>query len=418
MGNNSSSRRFAIIPHAGKMFAGEMRKKVFSQLNKEANIVFFLAADHKGLGRGKTHIDLSLSLDTQEHSFRFVKDELFDHFSKARFVAIIPGSEFDGSACERYVLDTLKESEGSVLIGTTDLTHNGDRFGSGSGTGVGEPSGLNKILNEEEMIANLTRVRFPTDRLKLTGEKICGSNSVRAFVSMLRKLYPGTGPGLEGSVVDYYDSSAMRVRDVTKTKEDFVSYVGIVYGPPNPIPMLPPQFDVDISLSFLKAFLLLRPGLDSLHLPSWSVFHSLTNGVFVGTSVDGKTNCSVGEFEDGTSSTASKIIRAFRRCPADAEERWGVPYSGSGSGSGSLQYKIELLEPEDQWQIGYRPGPRFGTKIVLSSGRNATFLPSVASEFGSSQEYLKRLVLKAGGRSVDDIKEVYSYKTKVYKSRY
>ena len=106
-----------------------------------------------------------------------------------------------------------------------------------------------------------------------------------------------------------------------------------------------------LALGSIKSEILkiLNHGSYEVRLPKWSPFYQTHQGVFVGTSLDGKTNCSYGRYETNSKEkTATKIVEAAGDCVSDAKNRWHIPYKVSNVDK--LTYKLELLEPKQNWK--------------------------------------------------------------------
>ena len=184
--------------------------------------------------------------------------------------------------------------------------------------------------------------------------------------------------------------------------ESFVSYVTIVYGPGIQQNTILSELDIMMAIATVKSNLLAHVYRRRYHvyLPSWSPFYKKTQGVFVGTSLQDKTNCSYGRYEDGAS-TAEKITEAALDCPTNASDHWKMPYSEDVMDK--LKYKVELLQPEKDWRplanlLDFPLDGRHGMYLTLPTGQSATYLPVVArdSEWEIT-DYLRALAAKAGG---------------------
>ena len=102
-----------IIPHSGIQYGGLARKKIFLQLKKKErkNIlkIIYISAYHNKLN---------------EHSYEWVKDELYDYFPNAEHIIYQP-KNWDES---KNLSKNIKIDKHSLLIGTTDLIHYGEKF--------------------------------------------------------------------------------------------------------------------------------------------------------------------------------------------------------------------------------------------------------------------------------------------------
>ena len=165
--------------------------------------------------------------------------------------------------------------------------------------------------------------------------------------------------GMTGKVTDYYDSNfgdkqLNKYVILHKPLPDFVSYVSIIYGKGVSQNTLE-HLDIMMAIGIVKSEIIkiLHNNHYSVRLPYWSPFYKMKQGVFVGTSLGKKTNCSYGRYEvDSKSSkkynilenTAKKIVEAAGDCIKDARDRWKIPYKIDDLDR--LNYKIELLQPK------------------------------------------------------------------------
>ena len=154
----------------------------------------------------------------------------------------------------------------------------------------------------------------------------------------------------------------------------------------------------------------------------WSPFYGKKHGIFVGTSINDRTNCSYGRYENH-SSTAVKITEASLDCPKDAAVRWQMPYTKDviNDTKYNLKYKVELLESKKKWKkikniMKFPLDGKHGMYLTLPNGRSATYLPVVARDrHWSIDKYLTALAKKAGGNG-DDWKHPRTV-AKVYTSK-
>ena len=412
--------RAALIPHAGKAYAGDARDTVFSLLPRSTTHIIYLAAVHRlipgeapyllhddGGFAPPSHLRFA-SPSYREHSFDWVEPELRDKFPRAKVIAIGPNDI--SMELVHWITWFIRSHDKSVLLATTDLIHYGKEFDNVDY--LRYPHQLSKEKNEEELIEALVSAPIHPGRvasiLKSDSQLTCGHVAVMTFARVIHAL------GFTGKVVDYYDSHGAMSGDIldrysvdSQRVDSFVSYVSIVYGKGVRQSVLVP-FDIMQAIGSVKsnvAGALASPRYKA-DLPTWSPFHDREQGVFVGTGAGEETNCSYGRYEGGGGTTADKITEAARDCPKDASERWRRPYDSGDLGR--YNYKVELLDPKREWKSypGKEAIRRFkmdgkrGMFLRLPSGGAATYLPVVARENKdwTKEEYMRHLTRKAGGK--------------------
>ena len=434
----NSNIRCALIPHAGIQYAGDARKSAFQHFNgPDTKVIIYIATNHKPSTSNITYIlynnsKYKLPKDIyhkpipyeNEHSFKWVHDELTSYFTNAKILAIGPNQY--NKKLKQWIVHFMKNTPKCILLATTDLTHYGDIFNNSLMFKF--PQQLYKQRYEEEFISSLTRkplnIRI-VNRLLRKQDLMCGPMATQLFIQVCNGL------NYTGKVVDYYDSygiennpdsnrSDLLNRYIIQPNniEHFVSYVSIVYGSginQNKIN----QFDILMGIGLVKSVMLRylykkynNINHYNLKLPKWSPFYSIYSGVFVGTNIGTQTNCSYGRYENRTQTTAMKIRAASNDCPGDANNRWHTPYSLHDIGS--TQFKIELLQPKKEWKTykgvqayqQFKIDGKHGLYLTLPSERSATYLPVVARDNldWTVDQYMRRLVRKAGGNG-DEWKE-------------
>ena len=188
----------------------------------------------------------------------------------------------------------------------------------------------------------------------------------------------------------------------------FVSYASVTFGA-YPQPVLRSLLPIDINLGLgavktvIRAMVCNKP-VPSHIIPSWSSLHSHKNGVFVGTSKGGHTNCCYGRYE-GMTSLARRIPGGAADCPGDAENRWMMGYTENDIDR--MTYKLEILDLHDEWEsypsmeapTVFPWDGNHGMLLTLHTGRAATYLPVVARELLNKwdvETYMNELSKKAG----------------------
>lgn len=421
--------RAALIPHAGKDYAGQARFNAFKYINPNTKYIIYISAFHKLNHSNKSYIfhndniisnvdisDTQLNLEIatfKEDSFEWVYPELKFYFPRAKILAI--GPKFYKNGLINYIYNFLINHDKSVLIATSDLIHYGSNYNNIHL--LKKPQQIDKIHKEEFLIShlvssqiNITKIRKHTYLKHL----MCGPRAIEFFSEIMIKL------NYHGKVVDYYDSYSMgksRDKDIlnkylisAKKRDNFVSYVSIIYGA-EIIQDIILDFDIIMQIAILKSTI--KNNLDKIEhpllTPIWSPFHRTKQGVFLGTNIDRQTNCSTGVFEsDELVSTAVKIVRASKNCISDAADRWHIPYKKDMLDR--MKYKIELLKPRNEWKkypasaahkvFDLKSG-KYGVLLTLRSGKSATYLPIVAQENPnwSIDKYMESLSKKAIGDS-------------------
>ena len=452
--------RAAIIPHAGTLYAGEARESIFSKIkqqnkhNEIKKIIYISAIHnsrdiHKGIYEfSKDHLfgktpHLEKLPDIKEHSFEWVEDELRQSFPVADIFVITPVKLYKHNAIQKWISNYMRKHKNCLLFSTTDLTHHGESYHNHT---LRHPHRLHKQHYEEAFISELVKEHFSIGKIVGFVKQnllLCGPFSVSLFMNVMKML------GMTGKVTDYYDSNfgdkkLNKYVILQKPSPNFVSYVSIIYGKGVQQNKLD-TFDIMMAIGAVKSEIIknLYNSDYTIRLPYWSPFYHMNQGVFVGTSIGKKTNCSYGRYElHDTSSkkytvgenTATKIVEAAGDCVRDARDRWKLPYQIDDLDN--LNYKIELLQPKKYWKE--YPGKDVkrhfkmdGTQgIYLALDRNksklvkraATYLPVVARENKSwtIEKYMDALSEKANGSPrewVDGTIHVYTSTSYTWNSR-
>ena len=408
--------RAAIIPHAGKKYAGAARKSVFKLMNKSATHIIYIATIHKpshsklvyilsnsSFKLPKTFHQQSIPYD--EHSYKWVAPELHHYFPAAQILAIGPNNY--SRNLKQWIVEFMKKHPKCILLATTDLIHYGESFNNIDL--LQYPQQLSKQKEEEKFIEALVKNPIKPHQIsRFTARHylMCGPRAIDLFAHIMASLH------YSGKVVDYYDSHSSAAYDLlnkyiidTRPVKHLVSYVAIIYGK-NIRQQKINNFDIMMAIGTVKSNLLSNVYNKKyiVHLPSWSPFYKRKQGVFVGTSINGKTNCSYGRYENH-SSTAIKITEASLDCPRDASERWHMPYTKQSIDK--MTYKVELLEAKKHWKtignlLDFPLDGKHGMYLTLANGRSATYLPVVArDEKWHIKNYLRSLTKKAGGQADD-----------------
>ena len=413
-----------MIPHAGKQYAGPLRKTAFDALQtSNPALIIYLSAIHntKGLSNGIYELKDDLfrdriskrrikipqypTLNRAEHSFDWVEQELQDAFPDAAILALTPVGNIHHATVQLFV-QLMRQWKDLAIIATTDLIHYGKQFHN-EGM-LGYPERLDKIIKEERFIHALVQKPPNIKQIQHSIKDdylLCGPHAVLLFSKIMNSLNYG------GKVVEYYDSSTsgkMHTLDgyVIKPKKtsSFVSYVSIVYGA-NIHQNVLSELDILMAIGTVKSVILrdMAKKKYAISLPIWSPFYNRRQGVFVGTSLNDKTSCSYGRYE-GAENTAIKIVDAAGDCVKDAHERWNRPYKRQDMDK--MKYKVELLAPKKSWKryVSDRAPEvvpldgKHGVYLNLPNVGAATFLPVVSRDNPdwSIDTYMKHLARKAG----------------------
>lgn len=411
----------AIIPHAGKTYAGDCRHTAFKRFDRNAECIIYIAAmhfhrdsrdkvyvlnddgiiDNKDTSRFEYELPPNMA---KEHSYKWVEEELRQQFPNAKILALSP------TKSTKWLIDwiiAILKTKRCLLFATTDLSHFGQQYGTANMYGY--PQQMAKIKREEGLIAGLVENRLmATDRAIM-----CGYVAIHLFISVSKRMK------WAGEVTDYYDSSGIRKKHFIdrymvdyRPVKSFVSYVSIVYGAN--ISTEVTEIDINTAIGFVKS-VVARDTVKAkyqLSLPKWNRLHKRKHGIFVGTEiqVNGKykTNCSYGRFEATPSRSSKKVIDASGNCYNDAKGRWRIPYSIANLDK--MRYKVELLEPEREWRKypakdakkWFKMDGKHGVHLRIRNG-SATYLPVVAAEnqHWTVEEYMSHLSKKAGGLPQD-----------------
>lgn len=434
-----------ILPHAGIKYAGSARNSVFENLidsDKNINKIIYLSALHNP--QYSTEHVFILEKDTifddyfintkckyninnlstgakNEHSYKWVKDELKYFFNNCKILVICPTPYCDYKNLAIDIINYINnQKEKVILISTTDLIHYGERFNNLDL--LEYPYNYDKVKKEEDTINNILN-----NRLTPYDENImCGRYAIRTFL-IISKFY-----NWNARVVDYYDSSLFDSNnikkheiDFTKEKKEFVSYVSIIYGNfENDNNLLP--IDIFQSFGIIKSIYYSKlNNIDiSISIPKWNKFNYIYNGIFVSTELNDKTNSCIGIFQNNNDiSSAKKIVNSAISSINDSINRWQNPINLDNLNK--INIKIEIIDDISLWKCfkantcynNFDLKKTNGMYLKIYNGNTATFLPSVAEDnknIWSVEDYMNFLSLKSGSDKYDwknDNSYMYIYKT-------
>ena len=233
--------RAAILPHAGKAYAGDARNNIFryfphtkiryiiyiSAIHNSHNIPPNIYQLHKDKAFGKT--PLLPILTNNEHSFQWVEAELRSRFPGAKILTITPVKQHNDSKIVNWIVGFMKKHPNCILFSTTDLIHHGDQFNNKLLT---YPQRLHKQHLEESFIHSLIHYPMSISTIKKHTQQqhlMCGPYAILLFSKIIQLLH------YRGKVVDYYDShlSDDKLNNYTipfSPIKTLVSYVSIIYG--------------------------------------------------------------------------------------------------------------------------------------------------------------------------------------------
>lgn len=405
-----------------------------SAIHDSANIKPGIYEFSKDSGFGKSP-HLEKMNNTKEHSFLWVENELRKSFPVASILVITPVKTYKNLSIQKWIAEYMRKHKNCLLFSTTDLIHHGENYNNNT---LQHPHRLHKQDFEEEFISSLVSEHLSPQKIATFVKQhqlLCGPFSIAIFINIMKTL------GMTGKVTDYYDSNfgekkLNRYVISNNPAPDFVSYVSIIYG--NGVSQQKLEtLDIMMAIGVVKSEIIkvLHNNHYTIRLPYWSPFYKMKQGVFVGTSIGNKTNCSYGRYEvDSKSakqynlseSTADKMVEAAGDCIKDARDRWKIPYNINELDK--LNYKIELLQPKKKWleypgkdvKQHFKMDGKQGIYLMLKdrkdmfTKRAATYLPVVARENKdwSIDEYMNSLSKKAGG----ELNEWKNGKIKIYTS--
>ena len=413
----------SLIPHAGKKYAGDLRKKVFKKMKRSKKIVF-LTADHKNIADKYLHCWNTRPLKwmqkmkrKEEHSFLWVKKELTKYYKTIEVYTL--GRRWEEKKDLIINFLNAKHKKGFLIIGTTDLVHHGPNYKFNIWDKY--PQAYKQIY-EEDLINSLieTNVEGVEKELQSKSKISCGPRVIKCISILAEKNK------LHGEVIDYYDSTLSKYHILPRV-ENFVSYVGIVFSKKKK--KKPSLLDINMGLEAIKHAIIYRD--IQIPLPKWSWWNKIKQGVFVGTEKNGHTNCSYGRYENGFT-TGKNIISAARDCVKDARNRWKNPYNLKNMDD--ITYKIELLQDKSKWKtkkarrLRLKKQTKYGILLKFKSNgmtMSATYLPNVWKEslkdIQNVSGVLNKLSEKAGAFKNDWKKDenakVLLYTSKKYKTK-
>jgi AmmeMemoRadiSam system protein B len=440
---NNYKNNIILIPHAGKKYSGDARKNVFNEIKHEITHIFYIAAlhnmgeakkqfgeevyvqkDSKNIFRNDIFIkelnDEQKNIIEKEHSFKWVEEELNEHFNNPKITVIYPTENSDLDKIVN-VLSTICNNKEYLIVGTSDFIHYGKNYGLNNWKNPHNE----KILLEGPFIKNICHNNHNKVH-KLHEENnhlCCGFTSIKTIMKLSEKCKR------IGNVVDYYDSYQSDFDDIRKysLSDDvkmYVSYASIMFASEKKSNLS--NLDIKLGLgavrsiinstinkkklsdryiyyTFFKKYIKDKFNLSPQHfIPTFSHWWNMENGIFVGTTYNNKTNSSYGNYQEEGKSSAISLFNASQKCYEDSLNRWKKPITKDIE---SNKYKIEILDDKKIWEeidANKLKSSHYKLGLYLTINFNnisysATYLPGVWKEHFSDnpKEVLNSLTEKA-----------------------
>lgn len=416
-----------LVPHAGIEYSGVSAlyayKAIVEDKGKDqlSSLNVFLVGTNHNIGR-KGRFEGIIVADSQnipntpemkfEHSL-FVNSEILLKWVGVKSVTcvLLGIDNFDIKRATKICTDYLKHNEkkGGFIVFTSDMTHD---IENQNDTGEIEAPFIESIQNGKYSEA--------TNSISDKRITACGKDTIKLLIKVMeeRKLH--------GKVTCYDDSLKRRHMWENKSLGDQrdVSYLSMVF------------FDKRISntefvsmydklqlLSFARSTVFAQVrSVSSDHiersknvrneitLPSWSLWHQVKNGAFVGVaSQSGETRASIGMYERNISNIVQAVSGASKSCVNDATERWRKPLRIDEFPT--LRVYINILDRDEDWvrnntessliQQGARPEDMYAFVVEFGTTKqtlSAIYLPSVWKDEShwSFGDLLTSLTTKAG----------------------
>lgn len=244
----------AIVPHAGWVFSGATAGKVYGAIAEQKitpdTFVIFGAIHITPVKRagvwskgswetplGEVEIDevIAKKLLADENSplEENMKAHLHEHsievqipfikylFPKAKIVPIAIQPTLDAFEVGNYIAHCLK-GDNIIVIGSTDMTHYGHRFGFAPQGVGGEALDWVKKHNDKRMIDLMLNLKAEDVVMEaMKNHNSCGSGAISATLSYAKSVGKTTGTLLEYTTS--FDVYPERIAD------SFVGYAGLVF---------------------------------------------------------------------------------------------------------------------------------------------------------------------------------------------
>ena len=203
-----------LIPHAGKVYAGNARKRAFQCVPNPQLIrrIDYIATVHN-----------PIHSPSKDHSYEWVKDELRAYFPNATHYVHYPTTWVQSDVLAKSL--SASGDKQRLIIGTTDLMHYGQQYNY---TPV-HSTNLNMWKKKQEkplldVLQNVTPQRLQK-MYQSNPHIMCGPFATYAVLQFL----VFNGYKKQGKCVAYYDSADVHA-EVHASPDTFVSYVSFVYS--------------------------------------------------------------------------------------------------------------------------------------------------------------------------------------------
>ena len=245
----------AVAPHAGWVYSGPTAGKVFKALmeySKPALAICFGAVHIHGVrraailpeGEWKTplgnipidekmsgaitkllgdQVEVSSHPHEEEHSLEVIMPFLKKSFPNISVVPIMVSPDRSAADIGRKIGGILSKSSDVIIVGSSDMTHYGVRFGFTS-AGVG-PKAVKwvKDVNDRKLIDIMLDMRSEDIVNEAArSQSACGAGAIAATVAACKEL-----GAKKGHLIEYTTSYDVSPRDGGDT---FVGYAGVVFG--------------------------------------------------------------------------------------------------------------------------------------------------------------------------------------------
>jgi len=245
----------AVTPHAGWVYSGPTAGKVFKALKEYSNpslVICFGAVHVHGVRRatilpegewrtplGNIPIDektaraimdllgdevaVSSNPHEEEHSLEVIMPFLKKVFPDAGIVPIMVPPDRNAAVLGRKIGGIISKSSDAMVIGSSDMTHYGVRFGF-TPAGVG-PAAVKwvKEVNDRKLIELMAGMRADDTVNEATrSQSACGAGAIAATIAATGEM-----GAKKGYLIEQTTSYDVSPRDGADT---FVGYAGVVFG--------------------------------------------------------------------------------------------------------------------------------------------------------------------------------------------
>ena len=197
-----------LIPHPGREYGEMARRAAFDTIPNPNAIkkIIYISADHGKKSR-------------YDHSYSWVKEELAEAFPRALHTVFRAATD-ENTLKNRVMMveKYMSSNTGTLLIGTTDLTHSGDNFDSP------QLSRSEIITTERDFVESILQVEpDKVERLWDVNKGLaCGFGSLYSILLVAKQR------GYKGEAIAYYDSQEI------ESSSNTVSYFAASFNFPEP----------------------------------------------------------------------------------------------------------------------------------------------------------------------------------------